>query len=196
MRIQVFPPLAFILVVTMVFAALKPGLERAQDWRAVVRAVPEQGLSVEGEGLGAMIATERASVEISGAADGPYAVIGSVGAVTAQDVFGVHYLTPPDAVRALRGETLDLVFEVRAADGAESSEWLARVAIAGFLDSGWTTLTAGRDWSRAIMRITVPENDRYVPMVVMMWSDAKGDGGRLEVRSIALEPTNPAEGPA
>jgi hypothetical protein len=196
MRIQIFPPLAFLAIVVMLFAALKPGLERAQAWRAVVHAVPETGLVVEGERLKAIVVSERASIQLAGPVETPYAVIGSTGSVTDADINGVHYFVPPDVVRLLRGQEIDIKFEVRAAPGGGSDEWMARAAIAGAMDSGWTRLTAAEEWTEGTLRVSVPPGNRYEPMVVMIWSDAKGDGRSLELRKIRVIPVGPSAGTA
>lgn len=196
MRIQIFPPIAFLIVVAMLFAALKPGLERAQAWRAVLKQVPEAGLIVDGGQLDALVVADRASVELAGPVNVPYAVMGSTGFVTDADINGVHYFLPPEVVRILRGREVELAFDVRTPDRESAGEeWMARAVIYGVLDTGWTRLPASPEWTAAAMRVVVPEGVRYDPMVIMMWSDAKGDGRRLELRGIQVTPLDaPPEG--
>lgn len=187
MKLRIFYPAAFLLTIGMVFFAMKPGLERLQAWRETLSAIPETGLKIEGAGLGAIVVNERASVELLTENDESYVVIGSSGVVSNDDANGAHYFVPPEAVHVLLGTEVDVAFDVRAAPEGGSLEWLARAVIPQVMDTGWLPLTAGTDWSTVSLRVVIPPQiEVKEPMGLMMWSDAKGDGGRVELREILI----------
>jgi hypothetical protein len=190
---SLFYPLSFLTIVGMVILALKPGIERTEAWRTVLAQITTAGLVVEGEDLGVLVASERSSSELVGSGDDRRAVIGSTGLVTNLENYGVRYWLPADAVRALRGHEVEAALEVRSAETDGSEDWLVRVALAGVFDTGWLPQRAGTDWSTALMSVTIPPTVGSEPMEIIMWSDATGDGGRIELRRIEIQPVGPTE---
>jgi hypothetical protein len=191
-RIDLFNPLGFLLIAGMVVYALKPGLERAVAWGEVLDGIAVDGLVVEGDGLRGVIATERAAIEVVGEEPVERLVIGSAGQFPADGNLGVHYLLSVDAVRRLRGGVVDVLLEVRSAPPDGAMRWQARAAVAGAADTGWVAQTAGRDWSVASLRLAIPETDIEWPLDVMIWSDASGAGGAIELRRLELRPVAPS----
>ncbi len=92
----------------------------------------------------------------------------------------------------LRGLDVEVSLEVRSASEGGAEEWLMRMAIRGVLDTGWLPRRAGAEWSTASARLAIPSNARYEPMEIIVWSDAIGDGGRIHLRRIRIEPLGEA----
>jgi hypothetical protein len=191
MRIELFNPFAYLLIVAMVFYALKPGVERMIEWREVLDEVAESGLVIDGDRLQGLIVTEHATLEYRGDGAIEQVSIGSVGLFAPESNFGAHYLVSVDAVRRLRGVEVDILYEVRSAAERGSMEWQARVVIVGAADTGWLPQAALPDWSVVTVRMTIPDVDLEWPLDLMIWSDSRGGGGGVDLRRLEVRPVDP-----
>ena len=186
MRVPIFTPVVFALIAGMVWLALKPGLERHVEWRQTLAVAAATGFIVEGEALGNLIANERASVEIIGPASARRAILSSAGVVTNAENNGVHYFLPREALTAIGGAELDISFEVRAPAVGGAEVWLIRCALSGVADSGWLETDIGEEWSVQTVRCPTDASARGPAFDLMMWADAEGDGGVIELRRIVF----------
>jgi hypothetical protein len=191
MRTSPFYPLTFFLMAAMVLYALKPGLDRMQEWRRVVAAAASEGLSFDGDMLEALVATDRVTIAFDGLGEERVAILGSSGVLGPDEAYGAHYFVPADAVRALGDLELQASFEVRSEPDSGAKLWLVRVVAPGVSDTGWIELPAEPEWTRQSVRLPAPRGDETESMDIIIWPDALGDGGRIEIRRIALDPLTP-----
>jgi hypothetical protein len=187
---SLFYPVSFVVIAAMIWLAIMPGVKRERALQARLDAIPTRGWVVEGRQLGGLVVNDRASVTPA-EDDQPYVVLSSNGVVTNAENFGARYWLPARAVKAVRDRTVEVGFKVRSAPVQGAQNWLVRIAITGVLDTGWQPQTAGRDWSTARVRVPIPPNDRFEPMEVILWSDARGAGGHLELNRIEFNVVPP-----
>ena len=187
-RIPIFYPFAFLLIIGMVWSALRPGVERAMEWRASLARAAQDGLVVEGERLGVLIPTEQASVALEGPATSRRAVIGSVGTLPDGRADGAHYFFPADGVEAIGAHAVDVTLETRSSPVGGADMWLARCVMVDMEDSGWFEFPGTQEWSAHTLRCAVDPDAGDRPLDVMIWSDAQGDAGRIELRRIRVAP--------
>lgn len=191
MRLPLFYPLAYALVAVMVFYAIKPGLERMQEWRRTLDVIADTGLAIDGDALRGLIVNERAAIVEVGANPLEHVIVSSVGVFDAENISGAHYFISPEAVDRLRGLEIDVMFDVRSPSEGGASEWVSRAAVEGVLDTGWTPQQAQTEWTRAALRLAIPDVDIRMPLHLMIWSDAAGNNGDIELRRIELLPAEP-----
>jgi hypothetical protein len=190
-RAAIFVPFTYGLIALMIFFALKPGLERMVEWRKTLDVIAETGLVIEGDALRGMIVNERAAIMEIGEEPVERLIINSTGVFSAANNSGAHYFVSAEAMNRLRGREVDVVFEVRSPPEGGATEWMSRAFIEGVLDTGWAPQSANPEWSPASVRIAIPDDDVRTPLHLMIWSDAAGNNGAIELRRIELLPADP-----
>ena len=194
-RISIFFPLAFTLIGVMVWAALRPGLERQELWRAELSSAAREGFSISDDRLFNFTANDNAEFEVVGPRGARRAILRSSGEFARNSNHGVHYLFPIELMRLYEGGRVRLEFLVRSSAQQESRAMFVRCAAAGVMDSGWMRVPIGVEWEIRRVECDVPRGAARAGFSAMVWSDADGEGGWIELREARVLPREAGDGP-
>lgn len=191
MRLPLFFPAAFAIIGAMIWYAIEPGLENLEQITYIRTVIAEQGYTVRGDALEEAVVGPRAQSELFGPPSLRRAVMSSHGGPDeTTSSHGVLFAAPPFALSAFSGQTIDVKLSVRSARENGSQRALLRFDIQNTGTSGWREIEIGEEFREVGFSFDVPETTSSDLVFVLIWPDADGDGGQIEVREVILRPVS------
>ncbi|MGD2134357.1 MAG: hypothetical protein PVI23_16325, partial [Maricaulaceae bacterium] len=165
---------------------LKPGLERQAVWAAELSTVPYDGFSISDERLFNFTVNENAEFEVVGPRGARRAILRSSGEFARESNHGVHYHFPIELTRIYEGGQMNLDLTARSSMQTPTESMFVRCVAPGVTDSGWMRVPVETQWETKRVVCDVPPGAARAGFGTIIWSDAEGDSGWVELREIRV----------
>jgi len=191
MRLPLFFPTSIIIIGAMVWYAIEPGFDSLEEMERIKSSIFEHGYIVEGDALSQGREGVRSNMEVYGPPSLRRAVMSSHGGPDeGTPSHGILFVAPPFTLQAFAGRTIEVMLSARSANENGAERALLRLDIQNFGGSGWREIELSDEFSEVGFSYQVPDVDTRDPVLMLVWPDADGEGGQIEVRQVILRPVD------